>query len=224
MNAPLLRCRDLHCSRPLWREGESNVRGISADFAAGLFHAICGPEGCGKNLLLHLLGLLEQPDTGSVWFGGIETTALAASARDALRQKDFGFLFPACALLPSLSVIENIAFTVLKAGAADEAEQADQTLRALQFCGLEQEADVAINELSPERQAAAAFARAIAHRPRVLIAETPAREDVLVPLARRAVDDFGLTVIWGVCPGSRAEAAADNRLAMDGGRVTAPAA
>ena len=69
MNAPLLHCRDLQCMRPLWREGASHVRGVTAEFTAGCFHAIRGSEGCGKNLLLHVLGLLEQPDAGEVWVG-----------------------------------------------------------------------------------------------------------------------------------------------------------
>ena len=141
MNAPLLHCRELHCVRPLWREGDSHVRGANAVFQSGHFHAISGSEGCGKNLLLHVLGLLEQPDAGEVWLGGINTTELPAPARDALRQRHIGFLFPTCALLPSLSVLENIAFPVLKAGGTTEAEQAERTLSALRFCHLEDQAE-----------------------------------------------------------------------------------
>lgn len=219
MNAPPLRCRDLCCRRPLWREGASSVRGASADFAPGHFHAICGPEGCGKNLLLHLLGLLEQPDSGEVWLGETNATAMEQSARDMLRQRNFGFLFPACALLPSMTVLENIAFSVLKAGGSDEAQQAERTLAALQFCGLESEADVPASTLSAERLAVAAFARAIVHRPAVLIAESPASEDLIVPLARRAVDELSLTVIWGCPMDGAAHKAADRILTMDSGRL-----
>ena len=141
-----------------------------------------------------------------------------------LRQRAFGFLFPSCALLPSLSVLENIAFPVLKAGGASESEQAEHTLAALQFCSLETEADINVSDLPPERQAAAAFARAIIHLPRVLIAESPAAEDVLVPLARRAVDQLGLTVIWGEHPDGPAARAADRVLKMSEGRLAVPAA
>jgi ABC-type lipoprotein export system ATPase subunit len=219
MNAPLLHCRDLQCMRPLWREGASHVRGVTAEFAAGHFHAICGSEGCGKNLLLHLLGLLEQPDAGEVWIGGINATVLPAVERDALRLRQLGFLFPACALLPSLSVLENIAFPVLKAGGTTEAEQAEHTLAALQFCGLENEAEQTVGNLGPERQAVAAFARAIIHRPPLLLAESPAAEEILVPLARRAVDELGLTVIWGARPDGPAIAASDRVVRMADGRL-----
>ena len=219
MNAPLLHCRDLQCMRPLWREGASHVRGVSAALDAGRFHAICGSEGCGKNLLLHLLGLLEQPDAGEVWLGATNATTLPPAERDSLRLRRFGFLFPACALLPSLSVLENIAFPVLKAGGTTEAEQANQTLSALQFCGLEGEAERPVSELPPQRQAVAAFARAIIHRPLLLLAESPAAEEILVPLARRAVDELGLTVIWGARPDGPAMQSADHVLHMADGRL-----
>lgn len=219
MNAPLLHCRELHCVRPLWREGDSHVRGANAVFESGHFHAISGSEGCGKNLLLHVLGLLEQPDAGEVWLGGINTTELPAPARDALRQRHIGFLFPTCALLPSLSVLENIAFPVLKAGGTTEAEQAERTLSALRFCNLEEEAEQRVGDLAPEGQAVAAFARAIIHRPQLLLAESPAAEELLVPLARRAVDELGLTVVWGARADGPASRAADRTLQMTGGRL-----
>jgi len=219
MNAPLLRCRNLECSRPLWREGASHVRGITAEFEAGTFHAIAGEDGCGKNLLLHLLGLLEQPDAGEVWLGETNATALAAADRDTLRLHRFGFLFPACALLPSLSVLENIAFPVLKAGGTTESEQAEHTLAALQFCGLEDEAEKPVGQLAPARQAVAAFARAMIHRPPLLLAESPAAEDTLVPLARRAVDELGLTVVWSARAEGPAVRAADRVAHMDRGRL-----
>jgi ABC-type lipoprotein export system ATPase subunit len=219
MTVPLLHCRDLQCMRPLWREGASHVRGVSAEFRAGEFHAVTGSEGCGKNLLLHVLGLLEEPDAGQVWLGKNEATALPAAERDALRLRTFGFLFPACALLPSLSVLENIAFPVLKAGGSTEAEQADQTLAALQFCNLEGEAEQPVGNLSPERQAVATFARAIIHRPPLLLAESPANEEILVPLARRAVDQFGLTVVWGAREDGPAIGASDRVVRMSGGKL-----
>ena len=163
--------------------------------------------------------MLEQPDAGTVWLGAINATALTAGQRDALRLRSFGFLFPACALLPSLTVLENIAFPVLKAGGTTEREQTEQTLAALQFCGLENEASLHVSTLPPDRQAVAAFARAIIHRPSVLLAVSPAAEEILVPLARRAVDEFGLTVLWGARHDGPAVNAADCALRMVEGRI-----
>lgn len=223
MNSPLLRCRDLQCRRPLWRAGASQVRLANADFSSGLFHAICGPDGCGKNLILHLLGLLEQPDSGGVWCEDINATLLDQTARDTLRQRTFGFLFPANALLPSLSVLENIAFPLLKSGGQVPSEQTEQTLFALQFCGLEGEAEDPVSDLAPARQALVCFARAIVHRPRALLAETPAAEEILAPLARRAVDEFGLTVVWSARPDGPAAQSADHVLAMNDGQLAVPA-
>lgn len=221
MNHTLLHCRELQCMRPLWREGASHVRGVSAEFMAGRFHAICGSAGCGKNLLLHLLGLLQQPDAGEVWVNEENATVLSAAERDSLRLRTFGFLFPACALLPSLSVLENIAFPVVKAGGTTEAEQAEQTLSALQFCSLEDEAEKPVSQLTPERQAVVAFARAMIHRPPLLLAESPSAEEILVPLARRAVDELGLTVIWGARDDGPALKTSDRQLRMVDGRMAA---
>lgn len=218
--APLLHCQDLCCRRPLWRSGDSRVHRVSAAFEAGRFHAVCGPPNCGKNLLLHLLGLLETPDAGEVLLRGASTTALTESERDAMRQRHYGFLFPASTLLPSLSVLENIAFTVLKAGENDEAQQAEMTLNALRFCGLENEADQPVSKLPPARRAAASFARAIAHRPLVLIAESPPDENILVPLARRAVEDLRMTIIWSTGMDSPACLNADRVFMMQDGRIT----
>lgn len=195
------------------------MRGISAGFIAGRFHAITGNEGSGHNLLLHLLGLLERPDHGEVLLDDAVATALDDGSRDSLRQANFGFLFPACALLPSLTVLENVAFPVLKAARCSDAEQAELTLFALRFCGLEDEAESATGPMAPERQAIVSFARAIVHRPRVIIAESPVEADALVALGRRAVDELGLTVIWGTQPGGHAAAAADCVLAMEDGRL-----
>lgn len=219
MTAPLLHCRELRCSRPLWDAGASTVRGVNADFEPAKFYAISGPAGCGHDLLLHLLGLLERPDAGQIWLGETECASLPDEERDRIRQRNFGFLFPACALLPSMSVLENIAFPVLKAGPPEEEVQAEKTLRALTFCGLEGDAETAVANLPPERHALVALARSIAHGPGILIAESPPGEACLVPLARRAVDELGLTVIWSTCGDSPARRAADRALEMSGGRL-----
>ena len=118
-------------------------------------------------------------------------------------------------------MLENIAFPVLKAGGTTEAEQAEQTLSALQFCGLEDEAEKPVSQLAPERQAVAAFARAMIHRPPLLLAESPSAEEILVPLARRAVDELGLTVIWGARQDGPALKASDRQLQMVDGRIEA---
>ncbi|MBJ7328112.1 MAG: ATP-binding cassette domain-containing protein [Chthoniobacterales bacterium] len=219
MNTPLLRCREVHCRRPLWREGPSEVRGASADFDEARFHAVAGEEGCGKNLFLHVAGLLEQPDRGEIIFAGGATSALTPAGRDELRQKNFGFVFPACVLLPSLSLLENIAFPVLKAGGSSDEEQAEHTLAALHFCGLEDVAQVSAADLTATQRAFAAFARAIIHRPRILIVESAAEEELLVPLARRAVMEWGTTVIWGAGREGAAVRAADRVLTMREGII-----
>lgn len=219
MTPTLLSCLDLHCRRPLWHLGGSAVRGVSADFEEGRFHAVTGNAGSGHDLLLHLLGLLEQPDRGEVRVAGVTATTLEDTPRDELRRRNFGFLFPACALLPSLTVLENIACPLLKAAHINEPDQRDHAFFALQFCGLEEAAQIPVSSLDHAGQAVVSFARAIVHRPRILIAESPAGGDSLLGLARRAVDELGLTVVWGSEPRGGAAAAADCVLSMGNGHL-----
>jgi ABC-type ATPase involved in cell division len=89
---------------------------------------------------------------------------------------------------------------------------------------LEKEADTPVVDLDPARQAVTAFARAIIHRPLVLIAESPSAEETLVPLACRAIEENGLTVIWGARPDGPATRAATRVLSMSHGQLAVAAA
>ena len=79
-----------------------------------------------------------------------------------------------------------------------------------------------MGELPQAKQAVTALARAIIHQPNILIAESPAAKEILVPLVRRAVDQWGLTVVWGARSGGPACTAADRRLAMAKGQLAIP--
>lgn len=218
LQSALLACEDLVCERPLWRCGPSSVRGVSTAFEPGCLHAIVGPEGCGKNLLLHTLALLEKPDAGEVWINGRATSALSAAQRDELRQREFGCLFPASGILPALSVLENIAMPLVKDLTDTTPAAREATMTALEFCGLTACAGEAAGDLDPPQQPLVAFARAIIHRPRLLVAESPADESLLLPLAARAVREFGLTVLWAG-DSVALERCADRVIRMESGRL-----
>ena len=99
---------DLHKS---YRKGSIEVpvlRGVSLSVRRGEFLAIVGQSGSGKSTLLHLLGTLDAPDQGEIYYAGRRIDNLAAKARDTLRNRQFGMIFQFYHLLPELNTLENV--------------------------------------------------------------------------------------------------------------------
>ena len=115
------------------QDGET-VCGLDASFAPGRFHVLRGPDGCGKNLLLRWLGLLQPPEAGEVLVQGSATRALSEEARAELRTQRFGFVFAAPFLLTSFSVIENVAMPLFKVSQVTPEEARRRTEALLGFC------------------------------------------------------------------------------------------
>lgn len=215
---PLLACENLTCHRASWNTQSSRVEGLTLDFRAGCLHGLCGRDGSGKGLLLHLLGLLEPPDAGRVLIAGAAAPDARGEDATALRNKRFGYLFPSPCLLPSFTVAENVAMPLFRQREITPAEARDLTLGALGFVGLAEFEAVAAWRLPVEIQHRVAFARAMAHRPDILIAVSPAEPDALLPCAALAVGELGMTVLWG---GSRGdlEPHCGRLLELENGRV-----
>src|SRR5947208_8510900 len=110
----LLRAENVGCSRGLRAEGASSVRDVSIGIEPRTVNVLCGPEGCGKNLLLRLLGLLEMPDAGRIFLHETSTAELAENVRLDLRNRRFGFVFAEPFLLHTFSVVENVAMPLFK--------------------------------------------------------------------------------------------------------------
>lgn len=155
------------------RPEPSEVRGIDLDIAPGTFTLITGPEGCGRNLLLHLLGLLEKADRGDVVFSSQPISRLTPEQRVNLRDKHFGFILSLPYLLPSLSTLENVAMPYFKGGADASEESMHRTVEILQHFDLLEFADTPVHELPLPLQYNLAIARAVMHSPDVLILEEP---------------------------------------------------
>lgn len=130
-----------------------------------------GSDDCGKNALLRILGLLEAPDSGEIYFRETPTRILTPEARATLRSRHFGYLFTEPFLLPTLSIVENIAMPLLKITSASTVEARTRTEEMLAFIGLENEAECGIDELSLFGQQKIALARALVNRPDVLVVE-----------------------------------------------------
>lgn len=194
---PLLQCETLCCRREQWNElSPSRVEDVTATFPAGALCGFCGPDGSGKGLLLNLLGLLENPDSGHVAINGSPVTGLPADDLQQIRNEAFGFLFNHPCLLPSFSVAENVAMPLFRICGGDAREARDRTMEVLEFCGIAALETTLAGRLDGPGRLRTALARALVHRPGILVAISPRETDGMLALGRRAAEELGLCVLW----------------------------
>src|ERR687890_1610450 len=154
-------------------EGFLNVlRGADLTIWPGEIVALVAPSGTGKSTLLHVAGLLEQPDGGEVFVGSRATAAMNDQERTRLRREELGFVYQFHHLLPEFSALENVVIPQLVRG-FPKAEARDRATQILSFLGLGQRLDHRPGELSGGEQQRVAIARAVANAPRLLHADEP---------------------------------------------------
>jgi putative ABC transport system ATP-binding protein len=146
--------------------------GVSLDIASGDFAVLMGASGSGKSTLLNLIGAVDQPTSGEVFLGDVETSKLNESHLTQLRRTSIGFIFQFFHLIPTLNVIENVSFplSLVKRPKNEIAERAMEVLRRV---GLETRAKHYPNELSGGEMQRVAIGRAIIHRPPLILADEP---------------------------------------------------
>ena len=145
---------------------------VSLDVVRGEFSALAGPSGSGKTTLLNLLGTIDAPTSGIVRIDGEDVIAMSEAERSDLRLQKIGFIFQSYNLIPVLSATENVEFVLLLQGlpAAERREQARAMLSEL---GLADLLDKRPPQMSGGQQQRVAVARAIASRPRIVLADEP---------------------------------------------------
>jgi len=148
------------------------LRGADLRLAAGEVVALVAPSGAGKSTLLHLSGLLDRPDAGEVRIAGQETGGLSERSRTALRRRTVGFVYQFHHLLPEFSAEENVALPQMADGVATGAARA-RAGALLARVGLADRATHRPAQLSGGEQQRVAFCRALANRPRLLLADEP---------------------------------------------------
>ena len=146
--------------------------GIDLTVAPGESIAILGASGSGKTTLLHLLGTLDAPTSGEIFFSGENLAVLDARRRAVLRNRDMGFVFQFHHLLPEFTTLENVAMPGIIAGKS-RAEALELAREALVMVGMRQHLEQAVTSRSGGERQRAAIARAILLRPKALLADEP---------------------------------------------------
>jgi putative ABC transport system ATP-binding protein len=148
------------------------IRGIDLSFKSGEFTAIAGPSGCGKTTLLNLLGGLDTPSSGEITIGGEDISKLKSSERINFRLNNIGFVFQAYNLIPVLTARENVEFIMHLQGKPKN-ERDSRTRELLEAVGLGDRLNSRPAKLSGGQQQRVAVARALASKPKFVLADEP---------------------------------------------------
>lgn len=148
------------------------LRQLSLQVKAGEFVAIMGPSGCGKSTLLNILGLLDDADTGSFLFDGLEVSQYSENRRAELRMEKIGFVFQNFNLIDELTVYENVELPLLyqKTKAGERRKRVEYVLDKMQLMHRRNHYP---QQLSGGQQQRVAVARAVVHQPKVILADEP---------------------------------------------------
>lgn len=148
------------------------LNGINLEINKGEFLAIMGPSGCGKSTLLNLLGLLDNPTSGELWFMGEEVSRYTENNRTDLRNGNLGFVFQSFNLIDELTVFENVELPLLYAGVPAK-ERITRVNAALDRMQIAHRTEHYPQQLSGGQQQRVAIARAIVTNPHIILADEP---------------------------------------------------
>ena len=183
--------------------GEGLIRavdGVSLAIDPGEFVALLGQSGSGKSTLLNLIAGLDRPTSGSVLVSGRDLAKMSSEELACYRRNDVGMVFQSFHLIPSMTITENVELP-MRFAEVERAERAQRSREALERVGLGKRLDHRPSQLSGGEQQRVSLARALANRPRLLLADEPTGnldsrtgEDIL-NLIRDLSLSLGMTVI-----------------------------
>lgn len=207
--------------------GEDRICGldrVTLDIPVKTFCAFVGPSGCGKSTLLNLIAGLDLPTSGTIHLDGQPTAAFNSEDWTRVRRESIGIVFQAFHLIPGLTVEENVAFPLLLRGEQGH-NVGERVADVLTLVRMTHRAAHRPSELSGGEQQRVAVARAIVHRPKIVLADEPTGNldsqhgAEIIGLLRQLVEQFHHTVLL-VTHSAAAAQAADYAWAMKDGRLT----
>jgi len=146
--------------------------GVSLQIARHEFVAIRGPSGCGKSTLIHLLAGLDRPTSGEIMVDGLALHSADDAALTQFRRRQVGLVFQFFNLMPTMNVRENVSLPLLLQGVAP-AECDERADELIELVGMKERGDHFVHQLSGGEQQRTAIARALVHRPSLVIADEP---------------------------------------------------
>ena len=200
------------------------LHGIDLVLERGEFCAVMGPSGSGKSTLLNIVGLLDRPSAGSLRIDGVETTTLDDAALTRLRGHAIGFVFQYHHLIGAFSAIENVVMPMLGAAGFADRVMTERAAELLATVGLTHRRDNLATNLSGGEQQRVAVARALAMRPKLVLADEPTGNldtksaDAVFELMRRVNREQGTTVLFVTHNGALARRC-DRTIQVVDGRV-----
>jgi len=196
---------------------------VSLDIASGDFAVLMGASGSGKSTLLNLIGAVDQPTAGEVWLGDVETSSLDERHLTGLRRTSIGFIFQFFHLIPTLTVMENVAFP-LSLARRPKSEIASRAGEVLRRVGLSERSTHYPNELSGGEMQRVAIGRAIVHEPPLILADEPTGNldsktgTLVLDLIREIHESLRPTIVMAT-HSERAAGYGDYVIRMEDGRV-----
>jgi putative ABC transport system ATP-binding protein len=214
-----------------YQQGENTVLAldnVSLRIESKEFVAVTGESGSGKSTFLHLIGGLDKPDTGAVLVNGLALQAASDKELTEYRARDLGIVFQFFNLLPTLNVLENVCVPLEFQGVKFR-EAAARAREMLKLVGMEKREHHFVHQLSGGEMQRTAIARALVHRPKVLLADEPtgnldaANANNVLEILRRIVDER-LTTLVVVTHSAEVAEMAERRIHLRNGQIAEPVA
>jgi len=186
-------------------KGESRevhaLKDINLNIEEGEFSVISGPSGCGKTTLLNMIGVLDGISSGEIWLDGKEIAGLPSAEKTDIRLNEIGFVFQAYNLVPVLTVAENIGFIMELQGYSRE--EIDQRVEELaKLLQIEEKLSSMPTQLSGGQQQRVAVARAVASKPKIVLADEPTanldkkNSIILMKMMQELNEKEGVTILF----------------------------
>ncbi|MFH1247813.1 MAG: ABC transporter ATP-binding protein [Candidatus Omnitrophota bacterium] len=198
----MLEAKNIHKIYSRTNKDVEVLKGLELRIDKGVFAAVVGPSGAGKSTLLHILGGLDSPTTGAVYFKGKDIYSLKDSALCELRNKSIGFVFQFYHLLQEFTVIENVLMpAMVGARGSFGNNEKKSALELLDMVGLDKRGEHFPSELSGGEQQRVALVRALINNPEILFCDEPTGNldsqsgKEVISLIRSLNKDKGMTVV-----------------------------
>jgi len=174
MTIPIIKAQQLHRIFSTDDMLTHALQGIDLEIQQGEYISISGPSGCGKSTLLSIMGLLDFPTTGKLFFEGVDISHLSMEQAAAIRNKKIGFIFQQFNLIDELSVYDNIALPLRYAKHPDSDKRIKEKVNhCLDVVGMSSKANRRPTQLSGGQQQSIAIARALVAEPSILLVDEP---------------------------------------------------